>query len=232
MKKSNFYLPLHLLKNKPTENQNYSGNIPKVILSFFYSHPLFILMFLGGFLLLLLKINEGQLSESSNQVQVKLTDFELISSTDKDGSIGYGILGSKSPHLVPKPVPLPANGIDAFGLPVQGTFLIGSSFEDQNSSLSDLASSIPIQGFMEGKEVIIGNRVFHPGDVFLLRTPAQLQKIKVIAIECDALILQDQAGTEIRVPWPRVILDEYGVYGEIQINHHSKGQSIENPINR
>ncbi|WP_143958298.1 hypothetical protein [Methylacidiphilum kamchatkense] len=121
-----------------------------------------------------------------------------------------------------KPVPLPANGIDAFGLPVQGTFLTGSSADNPKDSLADLASSIPIRGFQEGKEVIIGNRVFHPGDVFLLRTLNQLQKIKVLSIESNVLVLQDQAGVEVRIPWPRVVMDEQGVYGEIQIYNSLK----------
>ncbi|QSR86840.1 hypothetical protein EM20IM_00240 [Candidatus Methylacidiphilum infernorum] len=219
MKKSNFCLPALLSKNDSQENRDDLKRGDKILFRFFLSHPRIILICLAGCLLFLLKMAEEPPWGLNFQQTNDLKNREIPQCLDQEDNFLPLAISSKRETLpAQKPVPLPANGIDAFGLPVQGTFLTGSSAEATKNFLPDLASSLPIHGYWEGKEVIIANRVFHPGDVFLLRTPNQLEKIKVLAIECNDLVLQDQTGTEVRIPWPKVLLEESGLYGEIQIN--------------
>ncbi|TFE73031.1 hypothetical protein A7K72_07415 [Candidatus Methylacidiphilum fumarolicum] len=218
MRKFSFFRLFLLLKNnhEPIGTQSWIPKFPLPIWSFLSAHPLIFLIPLGAFILLLAKtLDEGKiLIRKTDPIEAYDSQYDQFYNEISHSNI--------SPLTSKKPVPLPANGVDAFGLPVQGTFLTGSSTDNPKDSLADLASSIPIRGFQEGKEVIIGNRVFHPGDVFLLRTLNQLQKIKVLSIGSNALILQDQAGVEVRIPWPRVVMDENGVYGEIQIYNSLK----------
>ncbi|TFE66311.1 hypothetical protein A7Q09_10145 [Methylacidiphilum sp. Yel] len=223
MRKFSFFRLFLLLKNNQelTGTQSWIPKFPLPIWRFLSVHPLIFLMPLGALILLLAKtLDEGKMLIRKTD-PIESYDLQYDQFCDE---ISHSNLSSLTSRKLTsrKPVPLPANGIDAFGLPVQGTFLTGSSMDNPKDSLADLASSIPIRGFQEGKEVIIGNRVFHPGDVFLLRTLNQLQKIKVLSIESTALILQDQAGVEVRIPWPRVVMDENGVYGEIQIYNSLK----------
>ncbi|QSR84998.1 hypothetical protein [Methylacidimicrobium sp. B4] len=108
----------------------------------------------------------------------------------------------------PKPVnqvPLPPpGGVDAFGLPASGAFETGSARSgDHALSLASLAPYLPIWGYLEGQEVIVGGRVYHPGDQLVIRTPSGLCKAQVAQIDRHCLVLRDEERTEVRVPWPR-----------------------------
>ncbi|VVM08314.1 hypothetical protein MAMC_02050 [Methylacidimicrobium cyclopophantes] len=98
----------------------------------------------------------------------------------------------------------PPGGVDAFGLPASGAFETGSGRSaDHPLSLSNLASYLPIWGYLEGEEVIVGGRVYRPGEQLVIRTPSGLCKARIAQVDRHCLVLQDEEGTEVRVPWPR-----------------------------
>ena len=101
------------------------------------------------------------------------------------------------------PLP-PPGGVDAFGLPATGAFETGSArSSDPPLALSSLAAYLPIWGYLEGQEVIIGGRVYHAGEPLAIRTPSGLCKARIVQVDRHCLVLRDEEGTEVRVPWPR-----------------------------
>jgi hypothetical protein len=109
-----------------------------------------------------------------------------------------------SPRLTESVALPPPGGVDAFGLPASGAFETGSAQSGEHPvSLSSLASYLPIWGYFEGQEVIVGGRVYRPGEQLVIRTPSGLCKARVAQIDRHCLVLRDEEGTEVRVPWPR-----------------------------
>lgn len=98
----------------------------------------------------------------------------------------------------------PPGGVDAFGLPASGAFETGSAQSgDHPLSLSSLASYLPIWGYLEGREVIVGGHVYHPGEQLVIRTPSGLCRARVAQIDRHCLVLRDEEENEVRIPWPR-----------------------------
>ncbi|MGD9897278.1 MAG: hypothetical protein AB7T14_09435 [Candidatus Methylacidiphilaceae bacterium] len=111
-----------------------------------------------------------------------------------------GAVTSKPTRSLPIP---PPGGVDAFGLPANGAFETGSARSgDHPLSLSSLAPYLPIWGYLEGQEVIVGGRVYRAGEPLVIRTPAGLCKARVAQIDRHCLVLRDEEGTEVRIPWP------------------------------
>jgi hypothetical protein len=143
------------------------------------------------------------------------------------GLIGAAVslyLGPYPPHR-PEPPPSPSSGIpsellrlgqiqlrnlgpagsyDAFGLPVTGPFETASPGGDPEAKedLADVAKSLPIQGYWEGREVIIAGKLYRPGDNLLIRTPRNVYRVTVSRILPEGLELVQEEGDPIRVLWP------------------------------
>ncbi|MDD4931889.1 MAG: hypothetical protein PHO89_00250, partial [Methylacidiphilaceae bacterium] len=133
------------------------------------------------------------------------------------------------PIPTPKPtgsMPLaPPGGVDAFGLPANGAFETGSAQSAEPPiTLSNLASYLPIWGYLEGHEVIVGGRVYHPGEPLVIRTPSGLCKARIAQIDRHCLVLRDEEGTEVRVPWPRPSGGPGAPVNEIFIDPTSPGR--------
>lgn len=101
--------------------------------------------------------------------------------------------------------PLGATGsYDAFGLPVTGPFETTAPGVDPESkeNLIEVANMLPIQGFWEGREVIIGGRVYRPGESFLIRTQRNVYRVTITRILPEGLEIAEEEGAPIRILWP------------------------------
>ena len=137
-------------------------------------------------------------------------DFGRVTHAAAQSHSAVSLPGERPEPVVPPAmaagsVPLPPpGGVDAFGLPASGAFETGSARSgDHPLSLSSLASYLPIWGYLEGQEVIVGGRVYRPGEQLVIRTPSVLSKARIAQVDRHCLVLRDEEGTEVRVPWPR-----------------------------
>lgn len=171
-----------------------------------FSPTTLILLALVGLLLLLLFLpsrrSGGEIGKVTHAAAQEAPAGSLF------GERSASVTRSLPAALSPKPVgniPLPPpGGVDAFGLPASGAFETGSARSGERPlALSSLASYLPIWGYLEGQEVIVGGRVYHPGEDLVIRTPSGLCKARVARIDRHCLVLRDEEGSEVRVPWPR-----------------------------
>ncbi|CAB4243594.1 protein of unknown function [Methylacidimicrobium sp. AP8] len=159
-------------------------------------------------LLLLLLFLPNRRSGGGSMGKITHAAAETVSAGVLPGERSRRIVQDLPAAPVPKPaasLPIPPpGGVDAFGLPADGAFETGSAQSgDRPLSLASLAAYLPIWGYLEGEEVIVGGRVYHPGDQLVIRTPSGLCKARVAQIDRHCLVLRDEEDTEVRVPWPR-----------------------------
>ncbi|WP_018292211.1 hypothetical protein [Verrucomicrobium sp. 3C] len=144
---------------------------------------------------------------------------------ERSASVLRRVPPAPSPSLTGRVALPPPNGVDAFGLPANGAFETGSAQSVEHPlSLSSLASYLPIWGYLEGQEVIVGGRVYRPNEQLVIRTPSGLCKARVAQIDHHCLVLRDEEGTEVRVPWPRPSGGPGALGNEIFIDPTPSGQ--------